>query len=59
MRIIAVGSALALASFGAVGLLLADLGIYSGFLALVLGAAGFVTLCRLARPVLRTEAKAR
>lgn len=54
MRIIAVGSALALASFGAVGLLLADLGFYSGLLALVLGGAGFAGLCRLARPVLQS-----
>ena len=55
VRVIALGSALALASFGAVGLLLADLGVYSLPLALVLGIAAFALLYRWARPVLETD----
>jgi len=51
VRVIAVGSAIALASFGGAGLLLADLGVYSLLLALALGLAGFALLWVWIRPV--------
>ncbi len=53
LRVVAVGAALALAGFGAVGLVLADIGIYRLWLVLVLGLPVVVTLFGLAAPVLR------
>lgn len=58
VRIIALGSALALATFGAVGLLLADLGIYSLALVLVVGLPAFFVLGNWTRPVLQTNQRA-
>jgi len=55
VRVIALGSALAMAAFGAVGLLLADIGIYSPWLALPIGAAVTVLLFRMARPLLEGD----
>jgi hypothetical protein len=55
VRCIALGSALALAAFGGIGLLLADLGIYSLLLTLVLGLPAFFVLYRWAQPVLQPE----
>ena len=55
VRIIALGSTLALASFGAVGLLLADFGVYKPVLVLVLGLAAFIALFGVARRVLDVE----
>ena len=55
VRRIALGAALALAAFGGIGLLLADLGVYSLLLTLVLGLPAFVVLFRWARPVLQPE----
>jgi hypothetical protein len=52
VRVIAVAGALALASFGAVGLLLADIGIYRPLLVLPIGLVAFVFLFRTARPLL-------
>ena len=52
VRVIALGAALALATFGAVGLLLADIGIYRPLLVLPIGLVAFVFLFRMARPLL-------
>ncbi len=55
VRVIALGSTLVLAAFGAVGLLLADLGVYSLALVLVLGLPVFFVLFNWTRPVLQTD----
>jgi hypothetical protein len=55
VRVIALGAALALASFGAVGLLLADLGWYKPWLVLVLGLAGLAGLLWWARRILHVD----
>jgi hypothetical protein len=55
VRVLALAGPLALAGFGAVGLLLADLGIYKPALVLVLGLAAFVALYQCARPLLAPE----
>jgi hypothetical protein len=58
VRVLALAGPLALAGFGAVGLLLADLGAYNPALVFVLGLAAFVTLYQCARPLLEDEAPA-
>ncbi len=58
VRVIALVSTLVIASFGAVGLLLADLGIYKPLLVVVLGAGVFAVLFRLARRLLDVEGEA-
>ena len=58
VRVIVLGSVLAFAAFGAVGLLLADLGLFKPVLWFVLGLAVFVGLARLARPLARAEGEA-
>ena len=55
VRVIALVSTLAIAAFGAVGLLLADLGVYQPLLVLVLGLALFALLYRHARRLLVIE----
>lgn len=58
VRIIALGCVLAIAAFGAVGLLLADLGQFKPVLWVGLGLVAFLGLGRLARPVFRPEGRA-
>jgi len=58
VRVIALGSTLVLAAFGAVGLLLADLGVYSLALVLVLGLGVFFVLFNWTWPVLQTNERA-
>jgi hypothetical protein len=53
LRVIALWPALAIASFGAVGLWFADLGWYRLRVVLPLGAVVFATLCACTRPLLR------
>ena len=55
MRVVALIGPLALAGFGAVGLLLADLGVYRPWLVLVLGFAAFAALYQCARPLLEPD----
>lgn len=57
LRILALGAALAVAVFGAVGLVLADLGFYRPWLVLVLGLAGCFGLFQCIRPLLGVEAE--
>ena len=57
VRVIALGSALALATFGAVGLLLAVLGVYNVLLALVLGLPAFIVLYGWVRPALDDDGR--
>jgi len=58
VRVIVLGSVLAFAAFGAVGLVLADLGLFESVLWLGLGAVMFVVLGFLARPLARAEGEA-
>jgi len=53
LRVIVVGAALALASFGGVGLVLADLGYFRLWLVILLGVPALLTLFGLVNPVLR------
>jgi len=55
VRVLAFGSAAAVAAFGSVGLVLAVFGVYSRPAALISGSAAFVGLCLLARPLLRDQ----
>jgi hypothetical protein len=55
VRVITLVSTLVIASFGAVGLLLADLGAYKPFLVLILGLALFIFLYRHSRRVLTID----
>lgn len=58
VRIIVLGCVLAMAAFGAVGLLLADLGLFKPVIWFVLGLAAFGGLVKLARPLASAEGKA-
>jgi hypothetical protein len=58
VRVIVLGSVLAFAAFGAVGLVLADLGLFKSVLWVGLGAVLFLVLGFLARPLARAEGKA-
>jgi hypothetical protein len=53
LRVVVVGAALALASFGGVGLVLADLGYFRLWLVVLLGVPALLTLFGLVNPVLR------
>jgi hypothetical protein len=55
VRVIVLGSVLAFAAFGAVGLVLADLGRFEPVLWIGIGAALFIGLGLLARPLARAE----
>ena len=55
VRVIVLGSTLALCAYGAVGLLLADLGIYRPLLWIALGTVAFVLLYQRARPLMQPE----
>jgi hypothetical protein len=57
VRMVAFAPAAAVASFGAVGLVLADAGIYKPFLAVPLGFVGWVVMLRLVRSVMRAPAR--
>jgi hypothetical protein len=54
---VAFAPAAAVASFGAVGLMLADAGVYEPFLAFPLGFVVWVVMLRLLRPVMRAPAR--
>lgn len=56
LRVVALVPVLAIASFGAVGLFLADLGRYRAVVVLVAGSVLFAGLCLCARPVWRKQA---
>jgi hypothetical protein len=58
LRVTALGSVLAFAAFGAVGLLLADLGQFTAALWFALGLVAFIGLGLVARPLARAEGKA-
>jgi hypothetical protein len=58
VRVIALGSALAMTAFGAVGLLLADIGIYRPWLVLPIGLVVTWLLFRMARPLLEGDGEA-
>ena len=58
VRVVVLGSVLAFAAFGAVGLVLADLGLFKSVLWFGLGAVVFLVLGFLARPLARAEGKA-
>jgi hypothetical protein len=53
LRVVVLAAALLLTSFGGIGLLLADLGIYRWWLALILAVPTLLTLFALVNPVLR------
>ena len=57
-RVIVLASVLAMAAFGAVGLLLADLGLFEPLLWFGLGLVGFIGLGWLARPLAHAEGRA-
>ncbi len=58
VRVIALSCTLTLATFGAVGLVLADVGVYSLVLVLVIGLPAFTVLFRWIRPILQSDANA-
>ena len=57
VRMVAFAPAAAVASFGSVGLVLADLGVYRPLLAFPLGLVLWLVLLRLLRPVMRAPAR--
>ncbi|MGO9876056.1 MAG: fibronectin type III domain-containing protein [Acidimicrobiia bacterium] len=58
VRFIALSCTLILATFGAVGLVLADVGVYSLWLVLVIGLPAFTVLFRWTRPLLQSDTNA-
>ncbi len=58
VRVVALGSVLAFAAFGAVGLVLADIGLFRPALWIALGALAFIGLALLTRPLARSEGNA-
>ena len=58
VRVTVLGAVLAFAAFGAVGLLLADLGVFKPILWFVIGVAAFIGLVFMMRPLARAEGKA-
>ena len=57
VRMVAFAPAAAVASFGAIGLVLADAGVYRPVLVFPLGFVGWLALFRLFRPVMRAPAR--
>ena len=55
LRVVVLGCVLTMAAFGAVGLLLADLGLFEPLLWFAFGLLAFVGLVRLARPLVHAE----